>query len=252
MTFIFNLVEYSCFDTQGADTVLNALNTAARYQIDNSITGVLTYHFSRPSMEEPEKLRFIEFYTSEKAFWEHGMEPDVSKALMLTFDPNIRKSFVWWALYSNDIDTKVRETVATLNGIEVSPVQEHVYLEFNSKFNLEPVLFVAKFSKNQENLETFLEQNEGLFSEAALYHFSFNDPIGDSHIISLWPSQEDVINSLGQLDLPNMELRPQIYLGKKSPKSPLKNIFEPWNPEFLAEPESGYCLHPQYYQNENE
>jgi quinol monooxygenase YgiN len=252
MTFIFNLVEYTCFDSHGADKVLNALNKAAQYQIDNSITGVLTYHFSRPSMGEPEKLRFIEFYTSEKAFWEHGMDPMVNKELMSTFDPKIRKSFVWWALYSNDIGTTVRETVATLKGIEVSPVQEHVNLNYNIRYKLEPVLFVGNLSKKQENLQIFLEQNEGLFSESALYQLSFKDPLGDFHIISLWPSQEDIINSLIQLDLPEMELYSQIYLGNEIPPNHLKKIFEPWNPEFLTAPEAGYCLHPKYYQIENE
>jgi hypothetical protein len=246
MTFIFNLVEYTCFDSQGADKVLNALNKAAQYQIDNSITGVLTYHFSRPSMEEPEKLRFIEFYTSEKAFWEHGMDPMVSKELMSTFDPNIRKSFVWWALYSNDIETKVKETVAILKGIEVSPVQKHVHLNYKSRFILEPVLFVGKLSKKQNNLKIFLEQSEGSFSESAIYQFFFNDPIGNFHIISLWPSQEDIINSLIQLDLPEVELRSQIYLGKENPTNRLKKIFKPWNPKFLIKPEAGYCFHPKY------
>ena len=245
---IFFLVEYTCFNPQGADKVLNSLSRAAQYQIDNSITGVLTYHFSRPSMEEPEKLRFIEFYTSEKAFWEHSMEPMVSKELMVSFDPNIRKSFSWWAFYSNDIEKRVKETVATLKGIEVSPVQKHVNLNYRSRFVLEPVLFVGKLSKKQDNLKVFLEQNEGSFSESAIYQFFFNDPMGDFHIISLWPSQEDIVNSLIQLDLPEAELRSQIYLGKENPTNLLKEIFEPWNPRFLTKPEAGYCLHPKYIE----
>jgi hypothetical protein len=245
---IFFLVEYTCFNPQGADKVLDSLSRAAQYQIDNSITGVLTYHFSRPSMEEPEKLRFIEFYTSEKVFWEHSMEPMVSKELMVSFDPNIRKSFSWWAFYSNDIEKRVKETVATLKGIEVSPVQKHVNLNYKSRFILEPVLFVGKLSKKQNNLKVFLEQNEGSFSESAIYQFLFNDPMGDFHIISLWPSQEDIINSLIQLDLPEAELRSQIYLGKGNPTNRLKGIFEPWNPRFLTKPEAGYCLHPKYIE----
>ena len=246
MTFIFNLVEYTCFDSQGADTVLNALNTAARYQIENAITGVVTYHFSRPSMEEPEKLRFIEFYSSEQVFWEHGMDPEVGRALMSTFDPQIRKSFDWWALFSNDIGAKVRETVATLNGIEVSPFQEHVNLDFNSKFDLEPVFFVGKSSKNQENLQALLEQDGGLFSESALYQLSFQDPTGDFHFISLWPSQEDIIASQIQVELPETELHAQIYLGETLTNR-IQKIFEPWNPEYLKVPEAGYCIHPKYY-----
>jgi quinol monooxygenase YgiN len=245
---IFFLVEYTCFNPQGADKVLDSLSRAAQYQIDNSITGVLTYHFSRPSMEEPEKLRFIEFYTSEKAFWEHSMEPMVSKELMVSFDPNIRKSFSWWAFYSNDIEKRAKETVATLKGIEVSPFQKHVNLNYRSRFILEPVLLVGKLSKKQNNLRVFLEQNEGSFSESAIYQFFFNDPMGDFHIISLWPSQEDIISSLIQLDLPEAELRSQIYLGKENPTNRLKGIFEPWNPRFLTEPEAGYCLHPKYIE----
>jgi hypothetical protein len=72
--------------------------------------------------------------------------------------------------------------------------------------------------------------------------------MGDFHIISLWPSQEDIINSLIQLDLPEAELRSQIYLGKENPTNRLKEIFEPWNPRFLAKPEAGYCLHPKYIE----
>lgn len=245
---IFFLVEYTCFDPQGADKVLNSLSRAAQYQIDNSIAGVLTYHFSRPSMEEPEKLRFIEFYTSEKAFREHSMEPMVSKELMVSFDPNIRKSFSWWALYSNDIEKRVKETVATLKGIEVSPVQKHVNLNYKSRYISEPVLFVGKLSKRQNNLEVFLEQNEGSFSESAIYQFLFNDSMGDFHIISLWPSQEDIVNSLIQLDLPEAELRSQIYIGQENPTNRLRKIFEPWNPRFLTKPEAGYCLHPKYIE----
>ena len=244
---IFYLVEYTCFDPQGADKVINALNKAAQYQIDYSITGVLTYHFSRPSMEETEKLRFIEFYITEKAFWEHSMEPVVSKELMLVFDPKIRKSFSWWAVYSNDIGSQVKETTAALEGIEVSPVQKHVNLKYRSKFKIEPVLFVGKISNNQDILKTFLEQNEGSFSESAIYQMMFKDPIGDFHIISLWSSQDDIINSLIQLDLPKIELQSQIYLGKRNPTNQLKESFEPWNPKFLTEPEAGYCLHPKYY-----
>jgi quinol monooxygenase YgiN len=243
---VFFLVEYTCFNPQGADKVLNSLSKAAQYQIDNSITGVLTYHFSRPSMEEPEKLRFIEFYTSERAFWAHSMEPVVSRELTVSFDPNIRKSFSWWALYSSDIERRVKETVAAMKGIEVSPVQKHVNLNYRSRFVLEPVLFVGKSSKEQNALRVFLEQNQGLLSESTIYQFSFNDPMGDFHIISLWPSQEDVIDSLIQLDLPSAELRSQIYLGKGNPTNRLRKIFEPWNPRFLTKPEAGYCLHPKY------
>lgn len=245
---IFFLVEYTCFNPQGADKVLSSLSRAAQYQIDNSITGVLTYHFSRPSMEEPEKLRFIEFYTSEKAFWEHSMEPVVSRELMVSYDPSIRKSFSWWALYSNDIERKVRETVATLNGIELSPAQKHVNLNYKSRSIIEPVLLVGKFSKERDNLKAFLEQNEGSFSESAIYQFFFDDTVGDFHVISLWPSQEDVVNSLIQLELPEAELHLQIYLGKENPTSRLKKIFEPWNPRFLNKPEAGYCLHPKYIE----
>ncbi len=249
---IFFLVEYICFDPQGADKVINALNKAAQYQIDNSITDVLTYHFSRPSMEEAEKLRFIEFYISEKAFWEHSMEPIVSKEIMVSFDPTIRKSFSWWAFYSNDIETKVKETIATLGGIEVSPIQKHVNLNYKSKFRLDPVLFVGKLSKKQNILKIFLEQNEGLLSESAIYQIMFKDPIGDFHIISLWSSHDDIINSLIQLDLPKTELQSQIYLGKKNPTNQLKKILKPWNPKFLTKPEAGYCLHPKYYQIKND
>jgi quinol monooxygenase YgiN len=105
---IFFEVEYSCFNPQSADKVLISLDKAAQYQIEHSITGVLTYHFSRPSAEEPEKLRFIEFYASEKAFWEHGLDPAVGKELMSTFDPNVRKSFSWWALYPNGAEKIVK------------------------------------------------------------------------------------------------------------------------------------------------
>jgi hypothetical protein len=245
---IFFLVEYTCFDPQGADKVLSSLSRAAQYQIDNSITGVLTYHFSRPSMEDPEKLRFVEFYTSEKAFWEHSMEPMVSRELMVSYDPTIRKSFSWWALYSDDIEDKVKETVATLKGVEVSPVQKHVNLNCKSRFILEPVLFVGKLSKERNNLKAFLEQNEGSFSESAIYQFFFDDTIGDFHVISLWPSQEDIVNSLTQLELPEAELRSQIYLGKENPTNQLRRIFEPWNPRFLNKPEAGYCVHPKYVE----
>lgn len=246
LRMIFFLVEYTCFNLQGVDRVLNSLSRAAQYQIDNSITGVLTYHFSRPSKEEPEKLRFIEFYTSEKAFWEHSMEPVVSKELMVTFDPSIRKSFSWWALYSNDVEKRVKDTVATLKGVKVSPVREYVNLNHGSRSILEPVLFVGKSSRQQDGLRVFLEQNAASFSKSAIYQFSFNDPMGNLHIISLWPSQEDVIDSLIQLDLPEAELRSQIYLGKGNPTDRLRRIFEPWNPEFCARPEAGYCLHPKY------
>jgi hypothetical protein len=246
MAFIFNLVEYTCFNPHDADKVLNSLSKAAQYQIDNSITGVLTYHFSRPSVEEPEKLRFIEFYTSEKVFWEHGMDPEVGKELMSTFNPNIRKSFSWWALYPNDIEKSVKETTITLGGIEISTFQKHVNLNYKYRSIQDPVLFVGKLPKNQNKLKVFLEQNIGSFSESALYQFVFNDPMGDLHIISLWPSQEDLIDSLNHLDLPNVELRPQIYLGKAAPAERFKKIFEPWNPRFLTKPEAGYCLHPKW------
>jgi quinol monooxygenase YgiN len=245
---IFFLVEYTCFDPQSADKVLDSLSKAAQYQIDNSITGVLTYHFSRPSMKEPEKLRFLEFYTSEKAFWEHSMEPIVSRELMGTYDPNIRKSFSWWALYSNEIGRRVKETVATLKGIEVSAVQKHVNLDFKSRPVLEPVLLVGKFSKEQNSLKVFLEQNEGPFSESAIYQFFFDDPMGDSYIISLWPSEESMISSLIQLELPEAELCSQIYLGKEGPTSRSRRIFVPWKTRFLSKPEAGYCLHPSYIE----
>ncbi len=246
MAFIFNLVEYICFNPHDADKVLISLSKAAQYQIDNSITGVFTYHFSRPSVEEPEKLRFIEFYTSEKAFWEHGMDPAVGKELMSTFDPNIRKSFSWWALYPNDVEKSVKETILTLGGIEISPTQKYVNLNYNSRSIHDPVLFVGKLPKNQNKLRIFLEQNARTFSESALYQFIFNDPMGYFHVISLWPSQEDLIDSLIHLDLPHVELRPQIYLGKIAPANRLNKIFEPWNPIFLTKPEAGYCLHPKY------
>jgi hypothetical protein len=250
MTFIFNLVEYNCFDSQGAGLVLNALNTAVQYQIENSITGVVTYHFSRPYLEEPEKLRFIEFYDSEKVFWEHSMDSRVSKALMITFDTQIRKSFDWWVLYSEDIGTKVRETIATLNGIEVSAIQEHVNMEYKSNSNLEPVLFVGKSTQGQDNLLAFLKQQEGLFSDSALYQLAFQDPARDFHLISLWPSQEDILNSIVQLDLPEMDLYAQIYSGQTHTNL-LEQVFKPWHPEFFTEPEAGYCLHPKWYQRKN-
>jgi len=246
MTFIFNFVEYTCFDLQGADRVLHALKKAAQYQIDNSITGVVTYHFSRPSAEEPEKLRFIEFYTSEKVFWEHAMEPTVSKELAITFDPAIRKSFSWSAVYSNDIETRLKDTVATLQAIEVTPVYKHVNLNYRSKSKLEPVLFVGKLSKGQEILRIFLEQNKNLLSESAIYQFFFEDPARDFHMISLWPSQADIIQSLNQVDLPEIEIQSQIYTGKEKPTNRLIMIFKPWDPRFLANPEAGYCFHPKY------
>ncbi len=243
---IFFVVEYTCFNPQGAAKVLDAFGKAAQYQIDNSITGVLTYHFSRPSKEEPEKLCFIEFYTSENAFWEHSMDPVVGNELMVSFDPQIRKSFSWWAIYSNDIEKQVKDTVTTLGGFEVSPVQRYVNLNYKSRFNGEPVLLVGKWSKTQNQLHGFLDQNESSFFESALYQFVFNDPTGDFHIISLWPNQNDIINSLIQFDLPDVEIRAQIYLGKETPTNQLKRIFAPWKPEYRTKPEAGYCLHPKY------
>ncbi|MBN2152125.1 MAG: hypothetical protein JW839_11800 [Candidatus Lokiarchaeota archaeon] len=222
------------------------MSKAAQYQIDNSIKGVLTYHFSRPSAEEPEKLRFIEFYTSEKAFWEHGMDPAVGKELMSTFDPNIRKSFSWWAFYPNNTEKSVKETAATLGAIEILPVQNHVNLNYRSRFVVEPVLFVGKLPKNQIILRSFFEQNREPFCESALYHFVFTDSLGELHVISLWSSQDDIIDSLIRIDLPGLELQPHIYLGKGTPTKRLRKIFEPWNPKFLTKPEAGYCLHPKY------
>jgi hypothetical protein len=105
---------------------------------------------------------------------------------------------------------------------------------------------VAKLPKNQNDLRSFFEQNGGAFSESALYHFVFNDSMGELHVISLWPSQDDVIGSLIRYNLPEAELQPQIYLGKGTPTNRLRKIFEPWNPQFLTKPEAGYCLHPKY------
>ncbi len=243
---IFFVVEYTCFNPQGATKVLNSLSKAAQYQIDNSITGVVTYHFSKPSRDEPENLRFIEFYVSEKAFWEHSSDPVVGNELMISFDPTIRKSFSWWAFYMENIEKRVKDTVTTLGGVEVSPVHEHVNLNYKSRFALEPVLFVGKWSKKYDYIQEFLEQNEGSFSGSALYQFAFKDPTGNFQVISLWPSQEDLINSLIHLHLPEGELRSQIYIGKETPSDQLREIFEPWKPEFLTKPEAGYCLHPKY------
>jgi hypothetical protein len=141
-----------------------------------------------------------------------------------------------------------RKNRETLGGIEISPVQDHVNLNYRSKFALEPVLFVGKLPKNQITLRSFFEQNGGAFSESALYQFIFNDTMGELHIISLWPSQEDLINSLILLDLPEVELRPQIYMGKVSPAKRFKKIIEPWNPKFLTKPEAGYFLHPKFVE----
>jgi hypothetical protein len=114
------------------------------------------------------------------------------------------------------------------------------------KLKLEPVLFVGKLSKEPKNLRGFLEQHARLLSESAIYQFFFQDALGAFHLISLWPTQKDLINSLRQLDLPETDLQSQIYLGDKSPTNHLKTIFEPWNPKFLTTPEAGYCFHPKY------
>jgi len=243
---IFNLVEYTCFNQQGAETVLNALRKAAQYQLDHSITGVITYHFSRPATNEPEKLRFIEFYTSAKVFWEHSMDPEVGNELMKTFDPTIRKSFSWWAIYSEDIETNVKETVAILGGIEVTPIEQHINLNYASEFNLEPVFLVGKVSEEPSILQGFLNQKGEPFSESTIYQFAFTDQSGDLHLISLWPNQADLINSLRQLELPEAELGAQIYLGNVKCSPQLKQIFAPWNPKFLTTPNAGYCLYPNF------
>ncbi|NMC05067.1 MAG: hypothetical protein GYA24_07650 [Candidatus Lokiarchaeota archaeon] len=105
---------------------------------------------------------------------------------------------------------------------------------------------MGKMPKSQDDLRSFFEQDGGTFSESALYHFVFNDSVGELHMISLWPSQDDVTGSLIQLDLPKTELQAQLYLGKGTPTKRLRKIFEPWNPKFLFKPEAGYCLHPKY------
>ncbi len=174
------------------------------------------------------------------------MDPVVGKELMISFDPHIRKFFSWWAIYSNDIEKRVKDTVTTLGGCEVSPVQEHVNLNGKSRFDGEPVLFVGKWSKTQDTLQIFLEQNKRSFFGSVLYQFVFNNPTGDFHMISLWPNQNDMIYSLNQLDLPEAEIRAQIYLGKERPTKQLKKIFAPWKPEYRTKPEAGYCLHPKY------
>ena len=174
------------------------------------------------------------------------MDPVVGRELMISFDPHIRKSFSWWAIYSNDIEKRVKDTVTTLGGFEVSPVQKHVNLNYKSRFDGEPVLFVGKWSKTQDNLQVFLEQNKRSFFESTLYQFVFNDPTGDFYMISLWPNQNDIISSLVQFGLPEVEMRSQIYLEKETPTKQLKKIFAPWKPEYRTKPEAGYCLHPKY------
>jgi hypothetical protein len=243
---IFFLVDYSCHDSQGADKVLNALRIVAQYQIDHTISGVVTYHFSRPSDEEPEKLRFLELYASDKAFWDHSSNLTVSQALMITFNPEIRKSFSWWSFFSEDVEKNVRDTVATLNGIELSPIQEQFNLDSGKGMKGEPVLFIGRFPENIGIISS-LESIEAIFSELALYHIVLRDPEGELHLVTLWSTQNTVINALEGVELPELEFQSsQVYNGSDKASSRLINVFEPWNPEYLTEPEAGYCLHPGY------
>lgn len=243
---IFFVVDYLCYDVQGADKVLDALQRAAQYQIDQSITGVVTYHFSRPLIEYAERLRFIEFYSSETAFWEHSIEPSVSKELMLTFNPKIRKSFTWMVVYSEDVDKKVRDVVKTMGGVEITPIFSHSDLDIIEKSKFEPVFLVGHMSDKGDAIP-ILEKISTHFSQSTIYYFLFKSNSEGLYLIALWPNQDELINNLNRLTLPELNFSTiQIYHRPEVVSQQLIDAFEPWKPQFLIMPQAGYFLHPGY------
>jgi hypothetical protein len=242
---IFNHVDYFCYDSQGANRVLEALRKAAQFQIDHSITGLLTYHFSRPKAELPEQFRFIEFYASDKVFWDHSSDYSVQQELMVTFDPDVRKSFSWWAIYSPDVDEKVRQTVSIVNGIEVSPIHCHYSLKPKGAVNGDAIFFVGRIPQDAVTLQT-LKDSADVCSKESLYHIVF-EADGEIHVTTLWPTPDAVINTFEGLTLPDLAFQyAQLYLGANEQTPQLLDHFKPWNPELRTNPEAGFSLHPKY------
>lgn len=201
MTFLL-YVEFQASSPSAATKIIESLSRMGDI-VHHSFPGVYTYAFRR-SHESDTKLIFTEIYEDEKAFLEHGQDPEFGKLLLEAFNTAAGKSDKELCIRS-DINQPLSEITASI-------LDNYLHVTYIA---LEKGFFHRKSSRKREVEllivcsgcdEAVYEQLNALFN--CVTCITFNDSDGKRKVIAVITnfSSEERLTNEQQASIDHVEI----------------------------------------------